>query len=250
MSTLGRALLAIWSYTWAVVGSILIGLLYLVGSPFDPRAVWMDFSQQLYSRAMLVSLLAPVRVTGREHIPLGRACVLMGNHRSYLDIPASVVALRGMSIRFVAKRELTRIPFLGWSLAASHHIKVDRGNREQAVGALREAVAKMGKGIALAVFPEGTRSPDTRLLPFKKGGFYVAVDTGYPILPVSIQGSGRILGKRSMLPRLGTITVTIHPPVATEGLSRADIPALMATVRESILSGLPEARAREGEARP
>jgi len=248
MNTVARVLFAVWAYTWAVAWSAAIGLLYLVGSPFDPHAVWMDLSQQLYSRTMLACFLAPVRTEGREHIPLGQACVMMADHKSYLDIPATVVAMKGMSIRFVAKRELVRIPFLGWALWASHHIKVDRGNREQAVNALRQAVERMDKGIALAVFPEGTRSPDQRLLPFKKGGFYVAVDTGYPILPVSIRNSGRILGKMTLLPRMGRISVTIHPPIPTTGLTRADIPALSARVREAILSGLPEARALEAEA--
>jgi 1-acyl-sn-glycerol-3-phosphate acyltransferase len=245
MKTAARVIFAVWAYTWAVVWSVLIGLFYLVGAPFDPHAVWMDLSQQLYSRTMLACFLAPVRTEGREHIPLGQACVMMADHKSYLDIPASVVALKGMSIRFVAKRELVRIPFLGWALWASHHIKVDRANREQAVNALRQAVERMEKGIALAVFPEGTRSPDQRLLPFKKGGFYVAVDTGYPILPVSIRNSGRILGKKALLPRMGRISVTIHPPITTAGLTRADIPALSARVREVILSGLPESRALE-----
>ncbi len=245
MNVAARVLFAAWAYFWAAIWSMFIGLLYLAGAPFDPHAVWMEFSQQLYSRTMLACFLAPVRTEGREHLPLGQACVMMADHRSYLDIPATVVALKGLSVRFVAKRELVRAPFLGWALGASHHIKVDRGNREQAVTALRQAVSRMRKGIALAVFPEGTRSPDERLLPFKKGGFYVAVDTGYPILPISIRNTGRILGKRKLLPRMGRITVIIHPPIPTAGLTRADIPALSARVREAILSGLPEAQARE-----
>jgi 1-acyl-sn-glycerol-3-phosphate acyltransferase len=164
----------------------------------------------------------------------------MGNHSSYLDIPAVVIGLRPLGILFVAKRELLRSPFLGWALAVSHHIKIDRGNREQAVAALREARTKLRSGIALTVFPEGTRSPDGRLLPFKKGGFHMALDSEFPILPITIRGSRRLMGKKSFLPRPGTITVCVHPLRPTDGLTASDIPQLMQEVRSVIESGLEE----------
>jgi 1-acyl-sn-glycerol-3-phosphate acyltransferase len=173
----------------------------------------------------------------------------MGNHRSYLDIPAVVLGLRRLTVLFVAKRELTRIPFFGWALGASHHIKVDRGDREQAIRALREGLDRLGKGIGLVFFPEGTRSRTARLLPFKKGGFYVAVDGGFPIVPVSIRNSGYLLGKMQFLVRSGTVSVTVHPPVPTAGLARKDIPGLMAGVRRAVLSGLPDAAGEESRTR-
>jgi len=187
-------------------------------------------------------------VSGRERSPEGESFVAMGNHRSYLDIPALVLALYPVPVVFVAKKELTRIPFLGWAIAYSHHIKVDRGNREQAVSALKEAMAKIKKGIALGVFPEGTRSTKREMLPFKKGGFYVAVDSGLPILPLSINNSERIFGKKSGLPRPGVIRVTIHPAVRPESQDRTEIPSLVAMVRSIIESGLEDRT--QSEVRP
>jgi 1-acyl-sn-glycerol-3-phosphate acyltransferase len=242
MGFLGRLLLGLWGALWAIPASMLIGTLYLLGAPFAPEPRWTDTTQRIFARTMLLCVGVLIRVEGRSNIPAGEACVMMANHRSYLDIPAVVYGLRTISVLFVAKRELTRIPFFGWALGASYHIKVDRTNREQSVGALREAVRKVGHGVGLAIFPEGTRSPDDRLLPFKKGGFYVAVDTGFPILPVSIQNSGHLYGKRHKLPRPGRIHIVVHPPVRTEGLTRADVPALISRVRGVVLSGLPEAQ--------
>lgn len=247
MRLLGRVLLGLWGAVWAVLAAAVIGSIYLLGFPFKREPGWTDWVQRLFARAMLLCIGVRVRVEGRENIPTGQACVLMANHRSYLDIPVVVMGLREISVLFVAKRELTRIPFFGWALGASYHIKVDRGDREQAVAALRESVKKIGAGVGLAVFPEGTRAPTHRLLPLKKGGFYVAVDTGFPILPVSIRNSGELFGKKSWLPRPGTITVVVHPPVATQGKTREDVPELRRLVRETLLAGLPEALRLETE---
>ncbi len=246
MVILLRAILTIWAYLWVVAATVFCGISYLIGAPFDRRAVWMDFWQDTYSRMILFGIGVRLSVEGTENVPRSQACVLMPNHRSYLDIPAVVLSVRGLSIRFVAKRELKRIPILGWAVASSQHIKVNRGNREQAVAALREATAKIHRGIALAIFPEGTRSPSDRLLPFKRGGFYVAVDTGSPILPISIHNAGTIYGKMQLLFRPGNIHVVIHPPVSVEGRTRSDIDALVLEVRRAMLSGLPASAAVEG----
>lgn len=241
-----RFVLTIWAYLWVVAVTLFCGAFYLAGAPFDRRALWMDFWQDSYSRMILFGIGVRLSVEGTENVPRGQACVLMPNHRSYLDIPAVVLSVRGLSIRFVAKREIKRIPILGWAVASSQHIKVNRGNREQAVAALREATAKIRRGIALAIFPEGTRSSSDRLLPFKRGGFYVAVDSGFPILPVSILNAGTIYGKMQFLFQPGNIHVVIHPPVSVEGRTRSDIDELVLEVRRAMLSALPASAALEG----
>jgi 1-acyl-sn-glycerol-3-phosphate acyltransferase len=250
VSTLGRLLFAGWSFLWAVLTTTIHSILYIcafaVRSP--AFALWVERS---FYGSLLGGMGVRLRVSGRELIPEGESFVAMGNHRSYLDIPALVLALYPVPVVFVAKKELTRIPFLGWAIAYSHHIVVDRGNREQAVSALQEAIAKIKKGIALGVFPEGTRASTLELLPFKKGGFYVAVDSGLPILPVSINNSNRIFGKKSGLPRPGEIRLTIHPVVRPASQDRSEIPPLVATVRRVIESGLEENMSREvGNGRP
>jgi 1-acyl-sn-glycerol-3-phosphate acyltransferase len=251
VGTVGRFLFALWSFFWAVlttsIHSVLYILAFAVRSP--AFALWVERS---YYGSLLAGLGVRLRVSGRERVPEGESFVAMANHRSYLDIPALVLSLYPTPVVFVAKKELTRIPFLGWAIAYSHHIVVDRGNREQAVAALQEAIAKIKKGIALGVFPEGTRSPTHDLLTFKKGGFYVAVDSGLPILPLSINNSDVIFGKKSGLPRSGEIRVSIHPVVRPRSQERSEIPSLVETVRRTIVSGLEDSGTvrQAGAARP
>jgi 1-acyl-sn-glycerol-3-phosphate acyltransferase len=239
VGTLGRLLFALWSFLWAVLTTSFHSVMYILAFALrSPRlALWVERS---FYGSLLAGIGVRLHVEGRDRIPKDRSFVAMANHRSYLDIPALVLALYPTPVVLVAKKELTRIPFLGWAIAYSHHIVVDRGNREQAVLALQEAIAKIRKGIALGVFPEGTRSSARSLLPFKKGGFYVAVDSGMPILPVSISNSGRLFGKNSGLPRPGVIQVRIHPVVLPGPGGRAEIPSLLQTVRRTIVSGVPE----------
>jgi 1-acyl-sn-glycerol-3-phosphate acyltransferase len=244
-----RILYTIWAWIWAASTSAFFSTWHLLGAPFIRRPWWTSLSQKMYSGSLLLGIGVRIRVIGREHVPAGSSFVIMPNHRSYLDIPAIVVALPSLAVLFVAKRELCRIPFLGWALALSEHIKVDRGNREQAVTALKEAVRKIESGVGLAVFPEGTRSTGDRLLPFKKGGFHVALESGLPILPVSIRNSGRLFGKKGGLPRPGTIEVIVHPPIAVTGKGREAIPGLMKATREAILAGLPDSARLEPESR-
>lgn len=246
MSSVGWILLTAWGAVWAMVWVAVVGIVFLAGAPFLRGPWWTDRVQRFFCWILLVGVGIRIRVEGAEKVPRDVPCVLMANHRSYLDIPAVVLGLRHLTVLFVAKRELTRIPFFGWALGASRHIKVDRGDREQAIQALQEGLGRLGKGIGLAFFPEGTRSRTRRLLPFKKGGFYVAVDGGFPIVPVSIRNSGFLLGKMQFLVRTGIVSVTVHPPVNTAGLSRRDIPRLMTEVRRTVLSGLPDAAREEG----
>jgi 1-acyl-sn-glycerol-3-phosphate acyltransferase len=247
MGTVGWILLTAWGVVWGVVWVVLVGIGFLSGALFLRGPWWTDRVQRFFCRILLLGVGIRIRVEGAENVPRDTPCLIMGNHRSYLDIPAVVLGIPSLIVLFVAKRELTRIPFFGWALGASHHIKVDRGDREQAIRALQEGLARLGSGIGLAFFPEGTRSRTTRLLPFKKGGFYVAVDGGFPIVPVSIRNSGYLMGKMQFLVRSGIVSVTIHPPESTAGLTRKDIPGLLARVRRSVLSGLPEAARQEAE---
>ena len=240
-------LLTLWGYVWAAIWTLICGVIYIPGALFDRKALFMDFMQRFYCRGILVGIGVQVRVEGAENMGAAGQSVLMGNHTSYLDIPALVLGMRPLALRFVAKKELKVIPFLGWAIAVSHHIKIDRGNREQAVAELRKVAATIHRGFTLAIFPEGTRSPTRRLLPFKRGGFHLARETGLPILPVSIQGAQRMFGKKTFLFHPGTITVVIHPPVSVEGVERGDMDPVMNEVRRAILSVLPESAAAEQE---
>jgi 1-acyl-sn-glycerol-3-phosphate acyltransferase len=179
---------------------------------------------QLWARSILG--LYGVRVSTRRLVPLdpSRACVFMSNHRSQFDILAVVAALSEFQLRWVAKMELTRVPVFGWALKHTGHVIIDRRDHAQAIASLRAARTKMAAGVSVVIFPEGTRSAGHQaLLPFKKGGFMMAIETGFPIVPIAVRGSREILPRGSWQPASGEIEVVVGPPIAVEGLSRDEL---------------------------
>jgi 1-acyl-sn-glycerol-3-phosphate acyltransferase len=246
MQLFGRFLLSVWGFIWGSFWTWFCSTLYFIPAIFVVHPRWMDFCQKLHSKGLLGALAVRVRIVGSENYPEGTTAIVMANHRSLLDIPVMVSQVP--HIRFVAKKELGRIPFFGWALWRSEHVLIDRMNRAHAITALQEMAGVFGKGRNLMVFPEGTRARTAKLLPFKKGGFHLAVDTGLPILPVSIEGMQRVLPKGRVLIMPGVVTVVVHPLVPVEGLGKREIPELMRRVRATMLSALPDARALEEEA--
>lgn len=178
---------------------------------------------------------------GLEHVRAGSSCIVMANHRSMYDIPALHYLLgRDRDLRWVGKRELTRVPVFGWAFRASRHVAIDRQNRARAVEALKRAAAESEAGVSFVVMPEGTRSRDRRLLPFKKGGFHLAIDTGLPLLPVGIVGSERLMPKGTWWILPGAIHVSVRPLVPVAGWSKDRLDGLIERVRTDIRSALPD----------
>jgi 1-acyl-sn-glycerol-3-phosphate acyltransferase len=176
-----------------------------------------------------------IHVEGRENARRGQSYVIMTNHQGDFD----VLALYGYlhrQFRWVIKQELRKVPFLGWACAAIGHIFIDRSNSQQAIASLEAAKPRLAGGVSVLFFPEGTRSPDGRLGPFKKGGFAMARQLGLPILPVSLSGSWKVLPKGCLAPRPGTIRMRLHPPVAPA--DHPDDDALIDAVRTAIASGI------------
>ncbi|MGA7245159.1 MAG: lysophospholipid acyltransferase family protein [Terracidiphilus sp.] len=179
-----------------------------------------------------------VEVTGRDLVPANTACIFMANHVSNLDPPALIPNIPGRTSAFL-KRSLMHIPLLGWAFRQGEFIPVDRdGRRESAQESIAAARRALAKGVHITTFVEGTRSKDGRLLPFKKGPFYLAKETGAPCIPVSIWGTETMMSKGSMRIRPGTAHITFHAPILPADYeTRED---LLAAVRASIASGLPE----------
>ncbi|MFB3915444.1 MAG: lysophospholipid acyltransferase family protein [Terriglobales bacterium] len=176
-----------------------------------------------------------VDIVGRERLDPARAYVFMANHASNVDPPILMYNLPGRTSVLV-KQELFRIPILGRAMRMGSLVPVDRSNRERAIASLRAAAEVLRAGIHMMVFVEGTRSPDGGLLPFKKGPFYLALETGAPIVPVTIVGTHKILPKGKILAKPGRVTLAFHEPVNPQDFS--DVTELMAVVRERIASGL------------
>lgn len=215
-----------------VLGTISITLCTLIpgGSALIPLA-------RLWS--WLVLRTCGVRATASYHPDLdpARPCVYMANHQSQFDIPALVLGMPA-GFRIVAKRELLHIPIFGWALWLAGFVFIDRRDRERAIRSLERAARRVRRGTSIVVFAEGTRSPDGRLLPFKKGGFILALQAGVPIVPVSIRGGHAVLPKGSLRVRPGTIEVIFGAPIPTSSYTFETRDALVEAVRKQIASGL------------
>ena len=179
-----------------------------------------------------------LKVQGLEQIPPGTAVVFMANHQSNYDPPALIAVLPVLTV--MVKKEFFRVPILGRAMLACYMIPVDRKSPEAARRAVDQAVETVRAGHSMLVFPEGTRSPDGRLQVFKKGVFVIAMKAGAPIVPISISDSRKIMRKGDSAIHPGTVHITVHAPVRTQGCPVEDRPRIMNEVRQAILSGLTE----------
>lgn len=153
-------------------------------------------------------------VDGLSRLDPRRQYLFVVNHQSNFDIPVLVRALPQFQLRWIAKRELLRIPFFGWAMRAAKHIPVDRADSADALKSLQTAQQRMAAGISVVIFPEGTRGTDGKLLPFKRGGFLLALKTKSTIVPVTINGTGKLLGRGEWRVRPGAVSVTVSEPIA------------------------------------
>ncbi len=188
-----------------------------------------------------------VRSVGHEQLEEGRAYLFMSNHVSNLD-PPIITPLLGRRIAIIAKQELFKIPFFGRAMYAGNFVAVNRSDRKAAVESIREAATVLQSGLGMLVFPEGTRSRNGKLLPFKKGPFHVAMEAGVPVVPITITGSHEAWPKGKMYMRKGEVVVTFHPPIDPHQFARKE--DLLAAVRASIDSALPEPYRESAKAGP
>lgn len=172
-----------------------------------------------------------LKVEGLEHLDPGRQYIFMANHQSNIDIPVMVQSLIEFQLRWVAKRELLFVPLFGWAMWASKHIVVDRSNGAKAMGSLKKAKERIEGGISVVLFPEGTRSGDGQFLPFKRGGFILAVKTKTPIVPITINGSGAILPRGDWRIKGGEIEVIVSEPISLDRYHAGNIRGLLSHVR-------------------
>ncbi len=188
---------------------------------------------RLWSRAVLGA--AGVRLRVRSHATLDpkRSYVFMSNHLSAVDIWAVFLSV-SVPMRFIAKKQLGQIPVFGWAMRAGRFIFIDRQNTGSARRTIEEAARRIRQGCSVVIFPEGTRSRDGNLLPFKKGGFHLAMSSGAEIVPVAIRGSRAVMPRGSLLIHAGVVDIEVGEPIPTEGVPADGRDALVEKVRARI----------------
>ena len=179
-----------------------------------------------------------IRVEGRERVPRDQACIFLANHVSNLDPPALIPRIPGRTAGF-SKRAVFKLPVFGYCLKLGEFIPVDRtGNAATAQASVAAARRILAKGLHITTFVEGTRSKDGRMLAFKKGPFYLAMETGGLCVPVSIYGTEALMAKGSMKIKPGTVHIVFHEPLDPAAFASRE--ELSEAVRTAIASGLPE----------
>ena len=173
------------------------------------------------------------RVAGAEHIPRDRAVVFCSNHQSNVDPPVLFEALHPRT-HILYKAELDAVPLLARAFRVGGFIPVDRRNKEAALKSIEAGAASLRSGNSFLIFPEGTRSRTDELLPFKKGGFIMAIKGQAPIVPVAVQGGRDAMRKGSRIVRPVTVSIRVGEPIETAGLTLQDRDALIVKTREQM----------------
>lgn len=220
--TLGVAMTAFFSF-WAIVFSF-----------FNNAENNVHKVANLWGRLMLMVCNTKVQVIGKENILRGKPQVFMANHQSDFDILITLAHVPGQ-FRWIAKKELFAIPVFGRAMRGAGYIEIDRQNHEKAMQSLDLAALRIREGKSVMTFPEGTRSRDGEIKAFKQGTFYLAIQSGVPIVPISIIGSGDIMPKRSLKVKPGKIKLVIDKAIPTKGYPLEKRQELIDRVRQVII---------------
>lgn len=195
-----------------------------------------QFIYRLFSRYLVFAAGARLEISGLEHLEKGRSYVIVSNHRSNMD-PIILWAALPVTFLWIMKIELIRIPVFGFMMRLLGFIGIDRRNSQEAIKSINQAKARLVNGTCITFFPEGTRHTAPGIGMFKKGAFQFALDSGLPILPVSISGSERILPPHSLKLSYGKVKIVIHPAIPTTGLERTEMSGLIEKTQRTVESG-------------
>jgi len=222
---------------WTVVATIVIGTLVILSSFFSRNGNAQHLLARLWANSILWVIRAKVTVTGAGKLDPNRPYIYMPNHQSNADIPVLLGRLP-VQFRWLAKAELFKIPIFGRAMRKVGYISIDRSDRKSAFESLAQAALTIRNGTSVLIFPEGTRSPDGRILPFKKGGFVLSVDAGVPIVPVIIRGTRSIVPKKHFIIRPARVTMEILDPVETSDYTRKTKDQLLEKIRSILIENL------------
>ena len=224
-------------WCWSAIGLVTaaFGTLAILTAWIPPRGRTYLFWARAWARTILFLTGVPATIEASDDAAALPQAIYMSNHESGIDILLLLLVIR-QDVRFLAKRSLFWVPFMGWSMWLAGFVPVDRRRTDKAKHVLSELDLRLAKGTSILVFPEGTRSRDGTLGPFKKSGFLTALKSGVPIVPVGVSGARAVLGAQGMLVRRGPVRVRAGRPIPTASLSVHARRELMDEVRREILA--------------
>jgi len=222
-------------FVWSCIGiaTLVLGFLAFLTYPFDRKGRIVHRFARLWGKVALIANRVKVRIEGIEHLNGRGPYIFMSNHQGYYDVFALLGHLP-FQFKWLVKKELFSIPFFGWTMAAAGYISVDREGTRETLGAMNEAAQRIREGMSVVIFPEGSRSPDGSIQPFKKGGFTLAIKSKVPIIPIAIKGTRDIMPKDRLTTTAGKILMQVGRPIETRHCSLKDRNSLMEKVRTTI----------------
>lgn len=232
----GRLLWGVLADAAIFVYTVLLGGAAVILTLVTRKGWPVDVLGRVWSRWIIKACGIQVEVEGLQHVQHNRSYVIVSNHLSNFDIWATLGALP-LNIRFVAKKELLRLPVFGQALAVSNHIVIDRAKPDEAIARINAQVgANIDEGFCILFYAEGTRSQDGRILPFKKGGVTLAMRAGLPVIPMSVSGTRKFLPKGCVVIRPGgRVKIVLGEPIDTAGLPFEQRETLNERVRDVVI---------------
>ncbi len=224
---------ALYVTIWVGFATLVAGILVIVLSFFVRSGNPLHKIARFWGKSILFVSRVKMSVKGWSNIDPSAPYIYMPNHQSNFDIPVLLGHLT-VQFRWLAKVELFKIPIFGRAMHKAGYISIDRNNRESAIKSLNVAANQIKSGVSVLIFPEGTRSRDGKIRPFKKGGFVMAIESGVPIVPVVITGTRSIMTKGKFRVNAGHVRMVIHKPIDTSAYTRETKEALMENVRRVI----------------
>jgi 1-acyl-sn-glycerol-3-phosphate acyltransferase len=222
-------------FAWVVgiTATVILGIVAILLSLFDSSGNSSHVVARLWGKIQLRTTGSRVTMQGLEHLDSRKSYIVVSNHQSFFDI-FSLLGHLPLQFRWIAKAELFRIPLLGWAMARTGYIPIERDSPKKAYRSMLQAAEKVREGVSILIFPEGTRSPDGLLQPFKKGVFLLALKSQAPILPVAIRGTRNIMRKNDWRAYPGHVEIRIFPPIETAGFSTDKEAGLSEQVRNTL----------------
>lgn len=241
MKSFVKILCVAWLGFWASIATVVL-CMFIIPAGLLSRTGNLAFSlSKLWAYTMLAVSFVRTEIKNKDKIRKGTSYIIISNHQSLYDIIALVTTL-GIQFRWIIKKEILHVPVFGYGLYASRNIFIDRSNTASAIESINKGFDRVPEGVSVMVFAEGTRSPDGRIHEFKKGGFVAAVQRQIPILPVTVNGSRRIMSKNNLVLKPGKIQVVVGDPIDVTGYTVDTVQDLIDKTRRVVIANFNDTR--------